>query len=181
MSRKIRSLPRVNEKISKSITGNNISRDIPRLPQQRGNNIKYTQEHYNPTPFKKQSRDIPFSVTYYEPTEDIPPSFYEQNTIHPYVNSEGNSQTLEGFQLPIDPPGNNQDKESLIFNTKFILIYALVFSIALALNEVSVSVFKSFPKSQHIISKVTYVVILFGVTVLIAYLLKSRVNVPQVG
>ena len=169
----------MSRKISKSITGNNISRDTPRIPQQmgRGNNSRYIPEHYNPTPFKKQPRDIPFSVTYYEPTEDIPPSFYEQNTIHPYMNS----QTLEGFQLPIDPPGNNQDKENLIFNTKIILIYALVFSIALALNEVSVSVFKSFPKSQHIVSKVTYVVILFGVTVLIAYLLKSKVNTPQVG
>lgn len=130
--------------------------------------------NFNPTPFKKMIRKLPLQVNY-ELMENDSNSFYQQNVIQPY----NNSGIVEGFQNPIDEPGNITDKENLLFNTKFIIIYALVFSIALAINEVSLSVFKSFPKSQHIISKVSYVVILFGITILIAYMLKSKVNTFQ--
>jgi len=71
---------------------------------------------------------------------------------------------------------SEEDKKALILdNIRTILFYALSLSIALGLNDVIVSIFASFPRSQHIISKMTYVVILFGFTLLLANWISGHV------
>ena len=54
-------------------------------------------------------------------------------------------------------------------NIKTVVIYALSFSVALGFNNLITSIFNNFYETQHIISKTTYVVILFGITLLTAY------------
>lgn len=59
-------------------------------------------------------------------------------------------------------------QEYIMVNIRSVIFYALSLSVALGFNDLIVTVFDSFSGSQHIISKTTYVVILFGVTLLIA-------------
>ena len=71
-----------------------------------------------------------------------------------------------------DPTIKTQ-RDDTIKNMKYVLFYALSVTVALGINDVVTSAFNSFPNSKHIISKVTYVVILFTITIYIAYLLKD--------
>jgi hypothetical protein len=59
-------------------------------------------------------------------------------------------------------------------NIYTIVLYSLSFSIALALNDLIVTIFDSFPGTQHIITKTTYLMLLFGVTMLIIYLFSNN-------
>lgn len=77
---------------------------------------------------------------------------------------------------PIDEKDKEKDKETLILNVKYIVFYALSFAIAFAINDVATSIFASFPNNQHIITKITYVVILFGITIYLAYISKDIIN-----
>lgn len=74
-------------------------------------------------------------------------------------------------------PTKKQQKEDTITNMKYVLFYALSLTVAMAINDVVTTSFSSFPNSKHIISKVTYVVILFGLTIYVAYLLKDQISI----
>jgi hypothetical protein len=56
----------------------------------------------------------------------------------------------------------------IMANIRSTVLYALSFSVALGFNDVVLTIFDSFTYSQHIIAKTTYVVILFGLTLLAA-------------
>lgn len=59
-------------------------------------------------------------------------------------------------------------------NIYTIVLYSLSFSIALALNDLIVTIFDSFPGTQHVITKTTYLMLLFGITMLIIYLFSNN-------
>ena len=69
------------------------------------------------------------------------------------------------FNLKLSSNNNNVVRE----NIQTVVLYALSFCIALGFNNVITSIFNSFYETQHIISKTTYVVILFGLSLLAAY------------
>jgi len=60
-------------------------------------------------------------------------------------------------------------KQNILTNIRSVLFYALSLSVALGFNDLITTIFDSFPYNQHIISKTTYVVIMFGVTLMAAY------------
>jgi hypothetical protein len=60
-------------------------------------------------------------------------------------------------------------RQLLVSNIKSILFYSLAMAVALGFNDLMTSIFDSFPNTKHIISKTTYVVILFGLTIFTAY------------
>ncbi len=61
-------------------------------------------------------------------------------------------------------------------NIKSILFYALSMTVALAFNDMIKSIFDSFPFTQHIVAKMTYVVVMFGLTILAAYTLGGQIS-----
>jgi len=63
----------------------------------------------------------------------------------------------------------NRKKFVILNNIKYILFYALSLSVALGFNDLVITIFNGFPTSHHIISKTTYIIIMFGLTLLIAY------------
>lgn len=58
-------------------------------------------------------------------------------------------------------------------NIRTITLYALSLAAAMGFNNLVTSLFDSFPYSEHIISKTTYVVILFGATIFASYWLSG--------
>lgn len=64
-----------------------------------------------------------------------------------------------------------EDKKILITNLRTVLISALSVSVALGFNDLIMTIFNSFPNSQHIIAKTTYLVIMIGITLLASYFL----------
>ena len=69
-----------------------------------------------------------------------------------------------------------QEKESNVRqNMQSIIMYALSMVVALGVNSLMTSVFDSFYNTEHIISKTTYVVITFGLTLVVAYWLSTPV------
>ena len=65
---------------------------------------------------------------------------------------------------------------NILVNVQSILIYVLSFSVALGFNELITSIFDSFPGSKHIVAKTTYVVVMFGITLLAAYWIGGLLN-----
>lgn len=63
----------------------------------------------------------------------------------------------------------NKKKIVILNNIKYILFYALSLSVALGFNDLVITIFNGFPSSHHIISKTTYIIIMFGLTLLTAY------------
>ena len=63
--------------------------------------------------------------------------------------------------------------QDIMTNVNSILLYSLSMVVALGLNDLVTSIFNSFPNTQHIIAKVTYVVIMFGLTLLAVYYLSK--------
>jgi hypothetical protein len=62
-------------------------------------------------------------------------------------------------------------------NITSVLLYALSLATALGFNDLILSIFNSFKwTSAHILEKTTYVVIMFGITIGIAYYLNSTIN-----
>ena len=58
-------------------------------------------------------------------------------------------------------------------NIQSIIMYAFSMTVALGVNNLVTSVFNSLYNTAHIISKTTYVVIVFGLTLVVAYWLSS--------
>jgi hypothetical protein len=58
-------------------------------------------------------------------------------------------------------------------NIQSIIMYALSMTVALGVNNLVTSVFNSLYNTAHIISKTTYVVTVFGLTLVVAYWLSS--------
>lgn len=71
-----------------------------------------------------------------------------------------------------------QKNIDIMTNIRSTVLYALSFSVALGFNDVVLTIFDSFTYSQHIIAKTTYVVILFGLTLLAAESLSGMVIPP---
>lgn len=63
----------------------------------------------------------------------------------------------------------NRKNSVILNNIKYILFYALSLSVALGFNDLVITIFNGFPSSHHIISKTTYIIIMFGLTLLTAY------------
>ena len=64
---------------------------------------------------------------------------------------------------------NKEDKKAILSNIRTVVVAALSLSVALGFNDLVETIFNSFPNSHHIISKTTYLVIMFGVTLLVAF------------
>lgn len=71
---------------------------------------------------------------------------------------------------------NDDNKKAIIFNVKSIILYSLSLTVALGFNELIVEIFDSFSNKQHIIAKVTYVMIMFGLAIFSAYWLTNNLN-----
>lgn len=61
-------------------------------------------------------------------------------------------------------------------NIASILLYALSLATALGFNDLILTIFDSFKWTAHIISKTTYVVIMFGLTIGLAYYFGSALK-----
>ena len=61
-------------------------------------------------------------------------------------------------------------------NIVSILLYALSLATALGFNDLVLTIFDSFKWTAHILAKTTYVVIMFSITIWLAYYLNSSVN-----
>ena len=70
-----------------------------------------------------------------------------------------------------DTNKEKEDKKILITNLRTVLISALSVSVALGFNDLIMTIFNSFPNSQHIIAKTTYLVIMIGITLLASFFL----------
>ena len=64
---------------------------------------------------------------------------------------------------------NKEDKKAILSNIRTVVVAALSLSVALGFNDLVETIFNSFPNSHHIISKTTYLVIMFGLTLLVAF------------
>jgi hypothetical protein len=71
---------------------------------------------------------------------------------------------------------NNKRDDNVKKNISSILLYALSLATALGFNDLVLNIFDSFKWTAHIISKTTYVVIMFGVTIGLAYYLNSSIK-----
>jgi hypothetical protein len=77
-----------------------------------------------------------------------------------------NKEVKEDALLP-EHPNNISD------NITSILLYALSLATALGFNDLILTIFDSFNWTTHIIAKTTYFVIMFGITIGLAYYLNS--------
>jgi hypothetical protein len=88
------------------------------------------------------------------------------------------SLALPSFDPGGDKPGETpaQKKRSAVTqNILAILFYSLAMTIGLGVNDLITTIFDSFYESRHIVAKVTYVVILLGVTIFAAVFSGSNV------
>lgn len=61
-------------------------------------------------------------------------------------------------------------------NISSTLLYALSLATVLGFNDLVLNIFSSFNMNAHIIAKTTYVIIMFGLTIGLAYYLNSSVK-----
>jgi hypothetical protein len=61
-------------------------------------------------------------------------------------------------------------------NIVTILLYALSLATALGFNDLVLTIFDSFKWTAHILAKTTYVVIMFSVTIGLAYYMNSTIK-----
>lgn len=80
------------------------------------------------------------------------------------------------MSTPGTPLTPEEKRQTVIVNIKSVLFYALSMTVALAFNDMIKSVFDSFPFTQHIVAKMTYVIIVFGLTILAAYTLGGKLS-----
>lgn len=74
-------------------------------------------------------------------------------------------------------PADQDEKRMLVLtNIRYVLFYALSLTVALGFNDLILTIFGSFPNTQHIITKTTYVVIMFGLTILVANWMSGTIN-----
>ena len=76
----------------------------------------------------------------------------------------------------LDPIDQEEKKQNILVNMRAILFYALSLSVAMGFNDLIMSIFSSFPDTQNIIAKTTYVMIMFGATIFAAYLLSGTIK-----
>jgi len=72
----------------------------------------------------------------------------------------------------VDPTPQNNIKD----NITSILLYALLVATALGFNDLMLTIFASFKWTTRIIAKTVYVVIMFSITISLAYYLKSSLK-----
>ena len=75
--------------------------------------------------------------------------------------------------LLIDPHNPNDNIKD---NISTILLYALSLAAALGFNDLILTIFDSFNWTAHIIAKTIYVVIMFGITIGLAYYMNSTIK-----
>lgn len=76
-----------------------------------------------------------------------------------------------------EPVTSDEKKVNMIINIQVILFYSLILVISLGVNNLFISIFNSFPSTQHIIGKTTYVIVIFGITLFIAHSLSTTIEV----
>jgi len=69
-------------------------------------------------------------------------------------------------------PPNDNIKDNIVT----ILLYALSLATALGFNDLVLTIFDSFKWTAHILAKTTYVVIMFSVTIGLAYYMNSTIK-----
>ena len=69
-------------------------------------------------------------------------------------------------------PPNDNIKDNIVT----ILLYALSLATALGFNDIVLTIFDSFKWTAHILAKTTYVVIMFSVTIGLAYYMNSTIK-----
>ena len=69
-------------------------------------------------------------------------------------------------------PPNDNIKDNIIT----ILLYSLSLATALGFNDLVLNIFDSFKWTAHILAKTTYVVIMFSVTIGLAYYMNSTIK-----
>lgn len=69
-------------------------------------------------------------------------------------------------------PPNDNIKDNIVT----ILLYALSLATALGFNDLVLNIFDSFKWTAHILAKTTYVVIMFSVTIGLAYYMNSTIK-----
>lgn len=69
-------------------------------------------------------------------------------------------------------PPNDNIKDNIVT----ILLYALSLATALGFNDLVLTIFDSFKWTEHILAKTTYVVIMFSVTIGLAYYMNSTIK-----
>ena len=69
-------------------------------------------------------------------------------------------------------PPNDNIKDNIVT----ILLYALSLATALGFNDLVLNIFDSFKWTAHILAKTTYVVIMFSITIGLAYYMNSTIK-----
>lgn len=72
---------------------------------------------------------------------------------------------------------NEENKQKTLTNIRYVIFYALSLTVALGFNDLITTIFNSFSYSHNIISKITYVVIMFGITLFVAFWLSDTIKV----
>lgn len=84
-----------------------------------------------------------------------------------------NDQDKPAVRVKVSPEDIREDTKYNLLN---ILFYSLALAIALGFNDVVTTIFDSFYQSKQIISKVTYLIILIGLTISVAVYSGSRIQ-----
>tara|TARA_B110000967_G_C18402282_1_gene325152 strand:- start:210 stop:470 length:261 start_codon:yes stop_codon:yes gene_type:complete len=71
---------------------------------------------------------------------------------------------------------SNKQPDLVSKNVIGILLYALSLATALGFNDLILTIFDSFNWTAHIIAKTTYVILMFFITIGIAYYIGTSVN-----
>ena len=69
-----------------------------------------------------------------------------------------------------------QDPTTIKDNITSVLLYALSLATALGFNDLILTIFNSFKSNSHIIGKTVYVIIMFGITIGLAYYLNYSIK-----
>ena len=76
---------------------------------------------------------------------------------------------MDGNIKRYERDNQKSDQKIILTNVNLLIINALSFSVALGFNELITSIFNSFPGSNHIFKKTIYVLVMFIITVLLAF------------
>lgn len=71
---------------------------------------------------------------------------------------------------------SNIDSNNMKINTKIILLYAISSVAALGFNDLIITIVGSFKWNTHLISKIIYVIIMFVITIGLAYYLNLNLH-----
>jgi len=82
------------------------------------------------------------------------------------------SKSKENTKLCGDDPNQSNVKNNIVN----VLLYALSLATAMGFNDLILTIFASFNFTTHILAKTTYVIIMFTITIAVAYYLNSTIN-----